>query len=147
MRDPAYHHEFGKGIAARQQLDVIIFDFSKAFNKVSHQRLLYKLHHYEVQNNTLAWFEGFLHGRNQQVFVDCLKSSMPAIDSGVTQRTILEPLLFLAFINDLPDVIQSSARHYMLMTVCYLPRYTGRKAPSYFRMISWHKSNGSVTSR
>jgi hypothetical protein len=74
-----------------QQVDVILLDFSKAFDKVAHERLLHKLDFYGVRGPTLQWIRNFLQGREQTVVLDG-KSSRPApVQSGVPQGTVLGP--------------------------------------------------------
>ena len=86
---------------------MVLLDFSKAFDKVPHQRLLYKLNYSGVRGDTLVWVSSFLGQRKQQVLLDGCKSSQLDVISG----TVLGPLLFLAYINNLPeDVVHSDSR-------------------------------------
>lgn len=78
----------------RDHLNVILLDFSKAFDKMPHERLLQQLNHYGVRDNTLQWIRAFLSGRKQQVLLDEVSSSTANVVSGVPQGTVLGPLLF-----------------------------------------------------
>ena len=88
--------------------DVMYLDFSKAFDKVDHRILLKKLHLYGIRGKAYEWISSFLSGRKQHVVVDGVRS--PAIDvvSGVPQGTVLGPLLFILYINDIFNSVKHS---------------------------------------
>ena len=84
----------------------------KAFDKVPHRRLLDKLDYmyYAIRGSTHKWISSWLSGRTQQVIVDGQASDPVPVLSDVPQGSVLGPILFLIFINDLPDNIRSSVR-------------------------------------
>ena len=92
----------------RKQADLLILDFSKAFDKVPHRRLAHKLDWYGVRNKSLAWITAFLKDRTQRVLLDGETSTPRPVTSGVPQGTVLGPVLFLAYINDLHESITNS---------------------------------------
>ena len=84
-----------------KQTDVLLLDFSKAFDTVPHKRLLKKLDHYEIRGQLIKRIESWLCGRTQKVVVNGSLSSPVTVTSGVPQGTVLGPLMFLGYINDI----------------------------------------------
>ena len=104
-----------------KQTDLILLDFSKAFDKVNHLKFLYKLSCFGVKGNTLInWIQSFLIGRTQTVVLDGESSEEVKVTSGVPQRSVLGPLLFLLYINDLHENIRSQVRLFADDTALYL---------------------------
>ena len=83
---------------------------SKAFDKVSHRRLVHKLIQAGVGGNLLNWFCSYLSGRRQRVRVLGATSEDLPVTSGVPQGSIQGPALFLSYVNDFPEVISCSSR-------------------------------------
>ena len=105
----------------RGQVDMLVLDFAKAFDTVPHQRLLKKLAAYGVTGNLHKWIASFLIGRTQCVNVDGTTSETAPVRSGVPQGTVLGPLLFLVYINDLAGEVSSSVRLFADDCVMYRP--------------------------
>ena len=103
----------------KTQTDAILLDFAKAFDKVPHKRLLSKLSSYGITSNTHNWITSFLSNRKQRVSVNGALSDITYVTSGVPQGSVLGPLLFLLYINDINENIQSSIRLFADDSIIY----------------------------
>ena len=103
-------HEWARSLDKRLSTHVIYLDFSRAFDSVPHQRLIMKLDCMGIRGNILRWIEIFLSDREQRVLVDCQSSDWEKVTSGVPQGSILGPLLFLMYVNDIIAELNSSVR-------------------------------------
>ena len=109
--------DLARNTGAVMQTDLIL---SNAFDKVNHSKLLWKLHQYGIRGNTLSWIRAFLGDRSQSVVLEGEESGSVPVTSGVPQGSVLGPILFLVYINDLPEELSSQVRLFADDTAVYL---------------------------
>ena len=102
-------------------VDILYRDYQKAFDKVPHQRLISKLQTHSIDGNVLSWIYNFLRNRTQRVCVRGTYSNVSPVISGVPQGSVLSPILFIVYINDLSDHIRSSLWTFAEDTKIYCP--------------------------
>ena len=103
-----------------KQTDIILLDFSKAFDKVNHSKLLWKLHQYGFHRHVLDCVQAFLRSRSQIKVIDGEESESIPVTSGVCLGSVLGPILFLIYINDLPQEVCLQVRLFADDTALYL---------------------------
>ena len=125
----------------KDQIDVILLDFSKAFDVVPHHHLLMKLYMYGITGKTHRWIDDFLGNRSQEVVVNGSRSERGMGKSGVPQVTALGLLFFLIYINDIESQITSSISLFADDSALYRPIYSESDSLSLqediFKFLKW----------
>lgn len=95
-----------------QDVDGIYLDYAKAFDSVPHNRLILKLRGYGIEGNLIKWIQCFLTDRTQKVSIRGSQSSSVPVTSGVPQGSVLGPLLFILYVNEIPEIVKSKMYMY-----------------------------------
>jgi hypothetical protein len=111
------YHEILDSVASGNEVDAIYLDFSKAFYKVPHHLLLRKLETLGIRVSLSSWFQSYLTDRQQRVVLHGVCSEWLPVTSDVPQGSILGPLLFLVYCNDIPTYIEKIPHLRYLRTI------------------------------
>ena len=114
------YHELCLAVDQQKEVRVIFLDISKAFDKVWHDGLLHKLRKVGITGALFDWFSDYLHNRHQRVVIQGQSSSWGKICAGVPQGSVLGPLMFLIYINDIVDIVRSKIKLFADDTSLYL---------------------------
>ena len=114
------YHTFCEAVDSGKEVRVVFCDISKAFDRVWHRGLLYKLSHMGCSESILKWFSSFLTDRRQRVVINGQASQWTFVKAGVPQGSILGPLLFLVYINDIVNDLNASVRLFADDTSLYI---------------------------
>ena len=114
------YDDFCKFIDSKTTAQAIFFDVSKAFDKVWHRALIHKLFAIGIRGNLLNWFTDYLKDRRQAVVLKGSRSPYLSLSAGVPQGSVLGPLLFLVYINDIAEDIESIIKLFADDTSMYL---------------------------
>ena len=114
------YNTFCKALEEGKEVRAVFCDISKAFDRVWHKSLLYKLNSVGITGSLFQWFKDYLNDRKQRVVLPGANSNWSFVKAGVPQGSILGPLLFLLYINDIVESINSSIRLFADDTSLYI---------------------------
>lgn len=122
------YHTFCQAVDNGKEIRVVFCDISKAFDRVWHRGLLFKLSSIGIKGNLLRWLSSYLSNRTQRVVLNGQSSEWTSVKSGVPQGSILGPLLFLIYINDIVNQIGTNIRLFADDTSLYIIVETPERA-------------------
>jgi hypothetical protein len=114
------YHTFCEALDKKKDVHIVFCDISKAFDRVWHEGLIYKLQKIGICGTLLLWFKDYLRNRMQKVIIRGQQSETGIIKAGVPQGSVLGPLLFLIYINDLADTVTSKIKLFADDTTLYI---------------------------
>lgn len=114
------YHLFAEALDKKKDVRIVFCDISKAFDRVWHAGLIHKLKKIRIDGKLLLWFQNYLNKRRQRVVVNGQCSSWGEVLAGVPQGSVLGPLLFLIYINDITDTLDSQVRLFADDTMVYV---------------------------
>ena len=114
-------HDWANSLDDNTPVDSIYLDYRKAFDSVPFERLLAKLHAYGIRGKIHQWIRNILHNRKQTVVINTKPSDWVPVTSGIPQGSVLGPVLFLIYVNDLPDIVSSTVKLFADDTKIYRP--------------------------
>ena len=106
------YSDISRNLDSGSQTDIIFLDFAKAFDSVPHDLIVHKGKTFGFGSNLLQWIEHYLHGRYQSVMIEGQVSPPLPVTSGVPQGSIIGPLIFVLYLNDICDVCSSFMKLY-----------------------------------
>ena len=114
------YHMFCESLDKKKDIRIVYCDVSKAFDKVWHEGIVYKLRKIGITGKLLQWFENYLLERKQRVVINGQSSDYGVIEAGVPQGSVLGPLLFLIYINDLDEIVDCNIKMFADDTCLYI---------------------------